>query len=289
MEILGRARARAVGDGACDGLHRGLWQRRRGRRRRRRGRQEGRLDHHLRDLQPGSPRSRERVHGRGRRGALADLSRPDDLQARGGQGRRRAHPRRGREGARDLGRRQDLQVQAAQRPQVLRRHGGQGLRLRACNPALAHARVGRAQLLRGHRRRFRVREEQEGRRRHLGHRAERRDRRDHHQAHREERPVSLHPRVPVRRPRAGQDLLQGAQQGAAAWSRRLRLQEGRDRAEPAVRAREEQELRQHPGRPQGQRRPDHGQADQEPDAPGAGRDRRQARLHARRAVERPAA
>ena len=102
------------------------------------------------------------------------------------------------EPAEDHQRRQDLHADPAQGPQVLRRHPGQGLRLPQRGRADVQGRLRRKLLLRRHRRRCPVRDDEEGQ--HLGDQDQRSDGRDHHRPDRAPRHVHKRAGPDVHRP-----------------------------------------------------------------------------------------
>ncbi len=96
-----------------------------------------------------------------------------------GEEGQRGRPRPGRRPAENQQRRQDLHPETAARPQILRRHPGQSLRLHPRGRTRLHPQLRRLALLHRHRRRGRVRRNEE--RRHPRHRSRRPDRRSRHQ------------------------------------------------------------------------------------------------------------
>ena len=100
------------------------------------------------------------------------------LRARQRRGRQRGHPRPRQRPAEDQQRRQDLHAASSARPQILRRHPGQGLRLPLRGRTDVQAQLRRLALLHRHRRRRKIRRNQKGR--HPGDQNQRQDRRNRH-------------------------------------------------------------------------------------------------------------
>ena len=207
----------------------------------------GRRGHDLADLPARLPRPGADLHGERDRAAVARLHPAAHLPPRRGRGGRGADPGPRRGPARDLRGRPHLHADAARRAQVLRRHPGGRLGLRAHDQARAQPRVGRLAVLPDHRGRDRVPRGRRSRGRHLRDRDRRQDRRDHDHADRGRLLVLERPRDVVRGDRPRRHAVQEPDRGPAPGRRPLH--DHRVGAEPPVRDGEEPRVRGSSGSP----------------------------------------
>ncbi len=149
----------------------------------RRFRQQGRghPDGQLR-LVPRLPGPGALLHAGRLDGDVQHLPAAAHLRARQRRRGRRGRPGSRRGPARDQQRRQDLHAEAAQGARILRRHPGQGLRLRQLDREAVQDQLARLGLLRRHRRRGKIRRNQD--RWHPRDQDQRQDRGDRHRPHR---------------------------------------------------------------------------------------------------------